>query len=140
MPPSPPPFCRRLAAALALALALVLASTGEAQAREHARLRFTRTEGLDTCPSEEDLRGAIVARLGYDPFDGDETAPLLRIRFVRRAPAGGRSLSRVARLPREQRLRGVDLQARPWSAVQQELGVRLERLLRGRGLPLIAAP
>ncbi len=84
MLPSGLPFCRRLAPGLALALALALENEGEAQAREHARLRFAGTEGLDTCPSEEDLRGAVVARLGYDPFDGDETAPLLRIRFVRR--------------------------------------------------------
>lgn len=58
-----------------LALALALMNEGEAQAREHARLRFARTEGLDTCPSEEDLRGAVVARLGY----------ALRIRALRSA-------------------------------------------------------
>ncbi len=75
MLPSGLPFCRRLAPGLALALALAVKNESEAQAREHARLRFARTEGLDTCPSEEDLRGAVVARLGY----------ALRIRALRSA-------------------------------------------------------
>ncbi len=48
-----------------------------------------------------------------------------------------RALPRVARLPRERRLQGLHVQAWPWRVLHEELGMRLERLFRGRGLPLI---
>ncbi|MFT3768139.1 MAG: hypothetical protein QM820_22030 [Minicystis sp.] len=36
-----------------------------------ARLAFTRGAGAERCPDEAALRGAVAARLGYDPFRDD---------------------------------------------------------------------
>lgn len=57
---------RRLSAWL---FGLVIAfAAREAEATPTARLIYLRGEGAEKCPSEDELRKAVVQRLGYDPF------------------------------------------------------------------------
>lgn len=50
-------------------LGLVLFFTArEAKATPTARLIYLRGEGAEKCPAEDELRKAVVQRLGYDPF------------------------------------------------------------------------
>ncbi|MBS2020036.1 MAG: hypothetical protein JST00_44655 [Deltaproteobacteria bacterium] len=55
-----------LAAATTVCLVLTWAST--AAANPTARLVYVRGEGADACPEEAEMRRAVAARLGYDPF------------------------------------------------------------------------
>jgi hypothetical protein len=48
-------------------LAAVLASA-TAHATPSARLVYSRARGAGSCPDEQALRGAVAARVGYDPF------------------------------------------------------------------------
>lgn len=57
---------RRVAACL-FGLGVFLAAR-EAKATPTARLIYLRGEGAEKCPSEDELRKAVVQRLGYDPF------------------------------------------------------------------------
>jgi hypothetical protein len=57
-------FVRRVAFVVGLA---VLASA-EAEAAPATRLVYSREPGAEQCADETALRGAIAARLGYDPF------------------------------------------------------------------------
>jgi hypothetical protein len=50
---------------LALALALI---SGPAMGAPSARLTYVREPGTEACADEEELRRAVAARLGYDPF------------------------------------------------------------------------
>lgn len=53
------------------AFAIVAALLGWARvasANPTARLVYVRGEGADTCPDEAEMRKAVAARLGYDPF------------------------------------------------------------------------
>lgn len=50
-----------------LALVILFAAR-EANATPTARLIYLRGEGAEKCPSEDELRKAVVQRLGYDPF------------------------------------------------------------------------
>lgn len=54
-----------LAFALAFALAAVAAPAG---ATPSAKLTYVRGPGAEACPDESELRRAVAARLGYDPF------------------------------------------------------------------------
>jgi hypothetical protein len=56
---------RRRIAAAALALSFV---GGRAEASPSARLVYSRSESAASCPSENELRSAVAARFGYDPF------------------------------------------------------------------------
>jgi hypothetical protein len=44
------------------------ALAGRAEAFPSSRLTFSRGSGAELCPDETELRKAVVARLGYDPF------------------------------------------------------------------------
>lgn len=50
-------------------------STSHIRAAEppSARLEYTRGAGAETCPTEDELKGTIAARLGYDPFSQTAT-------------------------------------------------------------------
>src|SRR5688572_21879189 len=65
------------------AMIAIFVATSQASAREHAGLELARGPATETCPSEEELRGAVLARLGYDPFDRAVDAPIFRVRFVK---------------------------------------------------------
>ena len=67
-------------------LMLVTEASAWGAPREHAvvHLSYTREVGAEQCPDEASLREAVLARLGYDPFD-DEAPRVLRAR-VRRSP------------------------------------------------------
>jgi hypothetical protein len=54
--------------ALKLALALALTCSRSAWATPSAKLAYSRGPGAETCPDEDQLRKAVAARLGYDPF------------------------------------------------------------------------
>lgn len=59
---------------LLLALQLAGSSLGAAAAeRKATRLIYERGAGAEHCPDELDVKNAVAARLGYDPFD--ERAP-----------------------------------------------------------------
>jgi hypothetical protein len=47
---------------------MMLAWTGAARASTTARLVYLRGAGTESCPGEGELRDAVAARLGYDPF------------------------------------------------------------------------
>jgi hypothetical protein len=47
---------------------LLSAAPLAAEGQRTARLEYTRGEGATHCPDEATLRGAVAARLGYDPF------------------------------------------------------------------------
>ncbi len=49
---------------------LTAGSVAHASERVHARLTYGPDADVERCPSERDLRDAVAARLGYDPFDG----------------------------------------------------------------------
>jgi hypothetical protein len=53
----------------ACALALVAAgAAASAQPPPRVRLEYARRAGAERCPDEDEVRRAVVARLGYDPF------------------------------------------------------------------------
>lgn len=54
-------------ASLAIVVAWAFAP-GEAQAGASARLVYVRGPGAEGCPTEQEVRAAVRARLGYDPF------------------------------------------------------------------------
>ena len=62
----------RLAFSVALAVCLLSvparADPPAAAPISTARLEFIRGQGAETCPGEQDLRDAVVVRLGHDPF------------------------------------------------------------------------
>lgn len=61
---------------VAVAGALTLTSAvAHASERVHARLTYGPDPDVERCPTERDLRDAVAARLGYDPFDGTLDAP-----------------------------------------------------------------
>lgn len=64
---------RWLLPALLIALVLAWGGAGEARAARH-QLRWSVGEGVQGCPGEEELRRAVEARLGYDPFGAVEAA------------------------------------------------------------------
>lgn len=47
---------------------MALATTGNARASTTARLVYLRGTGTESCPDQGELRDAVAARLGYDPF------------------------------------------------------------------------
>jgi len=49
-------------------VAVVLGWVSAASANPTARLVYVRGEGADSCPDEAEMRKAVAARLGYDPF------------------------------------------------------------------------
>jgi hypothetical protein len=62
--------CAVVVAVMAGALRAAAQDPPEAQ-RGSARLEYTRGPGTDRCPDAIALRGAVSARLGYDPFRDD---------------------------------------------------------------------
>jgi hypothetical protein len=67
--------------ALMLALVVLAGSAGAAEPRR-VRLTYQRAEEAKRCPDEQELRGAVEAELGYDPFDPQATE-LLQVRITR---------------------------------------------------------
>ncbi len=63
-----------------LGLALVTLS-----AATPVRLQYTRGPDANRCIADEELRAAVVRRLGYGPFD-DAAADVLQVEVARRAP------------------------------------------------------
>jgi hypothetical protein len=63
----PSPALRSIFVA-AVAMGMLLASPSEARASTTARLVYLRGAGTESCPDEGELRDAVAARLGYDPF------------------------------------------------------------------------
>lgn len=61
---------RRITRALGAAVVLVgvLVTSRPALAAPTSRLVYVRAEGAESCPDEPELRRAVAARLGYDPF------------------------------------------------------------------------
>jgi hypothetical protein len=59
-----------------------------ADERIHARLTYRPDAELDRCPTQVELRDAVAARLGYDPFDGAEAEPREVIVLVRKKGNG----------------------------------------------------
>src|SRR5205823_12136080 len=57
----------RVLAVLAAAPAALLL-TGTSYATPSARLIYVQQSGAERCPDEQQLRSAVAARLGYDPF------------------------------------------------------------------------
>ena len=72
----------------ARAALLVAALVGEARAAAtpHAHLIYLREVGAERCPEEAALRGAVTARLGYDPFSPEAQITLTVV--IRRATKG----------------------------------------------------
>ena len=60
---SPSPVLRSLPV-----IVCILAASGTARAAASARLVYVRGPGGEPCPGEQAVRGAVAARLGYDPF------------------------------------------------------------------------
>jgi hypothetical protein len=58
----------RLRPALAATFGAVALLSRAALASPQARLVYGRSEGADVCPDESELRKAVAARIGYDPF------------------------------------------------------------------------
>jgi hypothetical protein len=58
---------RSLVVAFVVSVPLALA----AAERPTAHLRYTKKAGANACPDEPDVRDAVAARLGYDPFRDD---------------------------------------------------------------------
>lgn len=58
----------RRCAWLAIVTALVCGPVDEARAGASARLVYVRGPGAERCPTEKEVRAAVRARLGYDPF------------------------------------------------------------------------
>jgi hypothetical protein len=59
---------RRCVFAAVVAVGTVLALADDARASTTARLVYLRGTGSESCPDEGELRDAVAARLGYDPF------------------------------------------------------------------------
>ena len=58
----------RIVCALLCFAAIVVVAPGEAHAARSAKLLYVRGRGAKDCPGEDELRKAVVQRLGYDPF------------------------------------------------------------------------
>jgi hypothetical protein len=87
-----PQCLARSIARAAIAAALTLLFTPAAHASPQARLVYGRSgAAVDSCPDETALRGAVAARIGYDPFF--PTAP--RTVIVTITPKGDRLVARV---------------------------------------------
>lgn len=54
--------------ALLVAVLFLASSEGAALAARSAKLLYVRGRGAKDCPGEDELRKAVVQRLGYDPF------------------------------------------------------------------------
>jgi len=54
--------------ALTVALGILAAAPRPAHAARSAKLLYVRGRGAKECPGEDELRKAVVQRLGYDPF------------------------------------------------------------------------
>lgn len=61
-----------------LCAALALPGTAHAERRARALLRYQIASGVEHCPTDAELRAAVGARLGYDPFvaEGETGADL----------------------------------------------------------------
>lgn len=62
-----------------------------------AELRYERESGAEGCPSESDLRDAVAARLGYDPFESKEGLDTIVVRVKREGARLRGSIERVDR-------------------------------------------
>ena len=81
---------RSLSLRIAIAFALAcLSSTQPAEASPSSKLVYIRGAGADACPGEDDLRKAVAARLGYDPFF--PSAQKTVVAEVTRTPGGYRA-------------------------------------------------
>lgn len=66
----------RGSAVVAMAVASgVWAGSAHAGERVRARLTYAPDAGIASCPSDRELRDAVAARLGYDPFEESTPAP-----------------------------------------------------------------
>jgi hypothetical protein len=83
------------AGALAAAFACVLAVPGRASAEpEKAELDYARDPSIESCPTETQLRDAVTARLGYEPFTRE--APRTVVVRIQRERVGLRATVAVA--------------------------------------------
>lgn len=90
----------------AFVLGCVVAASPARAANEppaQVTLRYEREPGTEACPSEADLRAAVAARLGYDPFAAPD-APVEIVVRVRRKGAG--TEGSIARIDRTREERG----------------------------------
>lgn len=78
---------RGLALVSALSLAVISAFATPAAATPSAKLTYVRGAGAETCPDESELRKAVAARLGYDPFF--PTAPQAIVAQIHGRPRRG---------------------------------------------------
>ena len=77
-------------------LFISLATSGvAAQTREMAQLAYERGPGAEECPDEGEVRDAVAARLGYDPFVS--VAPTHVTATIQRAAGSLRATVRVER-------------------------------------------
>lgn len=60
---------RALTVVVAASVALFVADA-RAQTAPSAQLVYRRAAGAERCPDEDDVRSAVAARLGFDPFAG----------------------------------------------------------------------
>lgn len=94
-------YCRRVLVIAATVAATFIAR--EAAARPEARLVYERDESARDCPSEGELRTAVLARLGYDPFVSSSPSEL-HAQIWRRS---GKYHAKVELVDAEQRVSGT---------------------------------
>ncbi|HVH48045.1 MAG TPA: hypothetical protein VM925_37180, partial [Labilithrix sp.] len=75
---------RRLATMAVVGAALFASTRSAHAAHVEAHLLYERGPGAESCADEEELRAAVAARLGYDPFvtKADVDTVIVRIRKV----------------------------------------------------------
>lgn len=83
----------RVSVVLACASPAVALAQPAPAPRATSRLIYERGDGADGCPTETELREAIAARLGYDPF-ADAASTTTRVTMLRE---GSKLSARIAR-------------------------------------------
>ena len=96
------PASLRRYTSLAATLMVAFASRAAA-ASPSARLVYLRDPGAETCPDEAAIRGAVSARLGYDPFFPYATATM----FVEIAKESGGFRARIKLVDDDNKVRGA---------------------------------
>jgi hypothetical protein len=87
------------------AVCVGLAAAGRADANPAARLVYVRESGTEACPDEAAIRGAVAARLGYDPFF--PSAPATMMVELSRDREGDGYRAHIQLLGEDGRLHGV---------------------------------
>lgn len=94
---------RRCLFAAVAALGMLFATEGAARASTTARLVYLRGVDTESCPGEGELRDAVAARLGYDPF----TPSALDTLFTEVDKSGGGFVARVKLVSHDNTVRGA---------------------------------